>query len=58
MHHLLPETVRTMLELAGVVPVMVPGLNREAWLTQQVRSGERPLLLIHADISPERLDVV
>lgn len=51
----IPEHVQAILSLAGVVPVFVAGLNREAWLESVAKVDGRPLLLINADVGGERL---
>lgn len=50
-----PIAVQTAFYLAGVVPVFVRGLNREAWLSDQAKVDEREVLLIDADVTPDRL---
>jgi hypothetical protein len=52
---MLPAAVQTAFYLAGVVPVLLPGLNREVWLSTAMRVDDRPLLVIDAGVSPERL---
>lgn len=52
---LLPEAVRLAFYLAGVLPVFLPGLEREAWLSTSIKSEGRTLLVIDSAVSPDRL---
>ncbi len=55
---MLPEAVQAIFNMAGVLPLLVPGLNAPAWLSSQAFSYGRPLLIVDADISPEGLEEV
>ncbi len=54
----LPESARTALDIAGVMPVMIEGLNRRAWLSPEATSGGREVLMIRAELSPVELDEI
>ena len=54
----LPAAVQTAFQLAGVVPVFLAGLNRDAWLSSQVKIDGHPALFLNASVEPERLAVI
>jgi len=56
--NILPAAVQTAFYLAGVAPVFVPGLNREAWLSSVAKVDDREVLLIDADVSQENLEAI
>ena len=41
--------------MAGVVPVFLPSLNKPCWLSADVTSGGRYLLIIDDSLSPEQV---
>lgn len=55
MQPMLPAAIHAAFHFAGVVPIFVQGLNAEAWLSSVATVCGRPLLVIDADVSPERL---
>lgn len=55
---LLPEAVRLAFHLAGMLPVFLPGLEREAWLSTSIKSEGRTLLVIDSAVSPDRLEAI
>jgi hypothetical protein len=54
----LPEAVQAMFQIAGIVPVFLPNLTREAWLSTSVKSGGRTLLVIDSAVAPDRLAAI
>ena len=55
---LLPEAIRAAFNLAGVTPVFLHGLNRDAWLSSSVTVAGRQLLLIDDAADPGRLEEI
>lgn len=55
---MVPPHVQAAFDKAGVVAVFIVGLNREAWLEASATSCGRPLVLLDADLSPDRLAAV
>lgn len=50
-----PAAVQATLCLAGVVPVFVHGLNRDAWLSSVAKVGPCEVLLIDDAVDQDRL---
>lgn len=55
---ILPAAVQSAFYIAGVVPVFLAGVNREAWLSTSVKVGGNALLIIDAGVSPARLEAI
>ncbi|MBC7955011.1 MAG: hypothetical protein H7Y33_03950 [Cytophagales bacterium] len=55
---MLPEAVQAMFQIAGIMPIFLPDLTREAWLSTSIKSGGRTLLVIDSAVDPDRLEEI
>jgi len=55
---LLPAAIRAAFNIAGVFPVFLHGLSREAWLSTSVKSEGQTLLIIDDGVSLDRLEAI
>ena len=51
----MPSAVAAAFRIAGVVPIFLPNLNRDAWLSASVTSGGLPVLAIDDGVTEGRL---